>query len=523
MLCTIFISVFLMIKSLFLTHNIKKMKIFTSKQIRECDHFTIQREPVSSITLMERAAEECSNWLANHIQNHTRFLIFCGNGNNGGDGFAISRLLYQKGFDVEVFIDTDNYVYLDDAKLNFNQVKDISGIEIKDFDEAHNINFSKNDVIIDAFFGSGLNRNIEGKTSELIKLLNKIEARKISIDIPSGLFADVNINPNSIVFKADHTLSFQFWKQSFLHPETGIFTGKIHLLNIGLSEEYIQNTPTHQYIICETLIQNIYKPRNEFSHKGSYGKTCIIGGSFGKIGAAVLATKAALKAGSGLTFTLAPKCGYEVLQSSCPEAMYLYGGEDFISNFEIEKNMVCGIGPGLGTDPQTEAVFFNFLQLYNQPVVLDADALNLISKHPENLNLIPKNSIITPHPKEFERLFGKTENSFERLILAQNKAKNLGIFIVLKDHHTQIITPEGLVYYNITGNSGMAKGGSGDVLTGIITSLLSQNYSSQEAAIFGVWLHGKAGDLASEKHSKEAMLPFDLINELGNVFKMLKA
>lgn len=470
---------------------------------------------------MERAAEACSDWLLRHTRNNPEFFIFCGNGNNGGDGFAIARLLYQKGFDVEVFIDKNNASFSEDAQINLNRLKEISGIEIKDFDEAKNIRFTKNAVIIDAVFGSGLNRNIEGKAYEIINFLNGINARKISIDIPSGLFADENINENSSVFKADDTLSFQFWKQSFLHPETGKYTGAVHILDIGLSGKYIHNTETDQYIICEKLIQQFYKPRNEFSHKGTYGKTCIVGGSFGKIGAVVLATKSALRTGSGLTFTLAPKCGYEILQSTCPEAMYLYGGEDFISNFEIEENAVCGIGPGLGTDPETEESFLNFLQNYNEPLVLDADALNLISKYPKDLDLIPKNAIITPHPKEFERLFGKTQNSFERLDLAKEKSKKLGIFIVLKDHHTQIITPQGLVYYNTTGNSGMAKGGSGDVLTGIITSLISQNYLPEEAAILGVWLHGKAGDLAAGKYSKEAMLPSDLIDELGNVFRLL--
>ncbi|HOB25066.1 MAG TPA: NAD(P)H-hydrate dehydratase, partial [Kaistella sp.] len=344
----------------------------------------------------------------------------------------------------------------------------------------------------------------------------------ISIDIPSGLFADKMMKEETVVFKADETLSFQFWKKSFLHPETGVFCGNINILDIGLGKEFIQKEPSENFVIDETLIRNIYKPHNEFSNKGTYGKTTVVAGSFGKMGAAVLATKAALKSGSGLTFTLAPKCGYEILQTTCPEAMYLYGGEDFISHFDVEENSVVGIGPGLGTDPETENTFLEFLKNYSKPLVLDADALNIISKNTGNLRFIPKNSIITPHPKEFERLFGKTENSFDRLELSKKKSEELEIFIVLKDHHTQIITPENKVYYNITGNSGMAKGGSGDVLLGLITSLLAQNYSPKNASIFGVWLHGKAGDFAAEKHSKEAMLPSDLIDELGNAFKTLK-
>ncbi len=497
------------------------MKIFTAEQIKNCDRFTIENEPISSINLMERAAKACTNWLIANSRNNENFYLVCGNGNNGGDGFAIARMLYQKGFDVTVFVDKSNNRFSEDAAENYQRLKEISGIEIFDFDEIENFKFQENVTIVDALFGTGLNKNIEGKTKNLIEFLNSLHFRKVSVDIPSGLYADKNLDESATVFQADDTLSFQFWKKSFLYPETGQFCGKIHILDIGLSGKYIHETKTENFVICEKLIRTIYKPRKDFSHKGNFGKTCIIGGSFGKIGAEILAVKAALRTGSGLTFALAPKCGYEILQISCPEAMYLYGGEDFIQNFEVENDFTIGIGCGLGTDPETENAFLDFLKNYEKPLVLDADALNLISKNRENLKLIPKNSIITPHPKEFERLFGKTENSFERLILAKQKAKELQIFIVLKDHHTQIITPENEVFYNITGNSGMAKGGSGDVLTGIITSLLSQNYSPQEAAIFGVWLHGKAGNFAVEKYAREAMLPTDLIEELKNVFKIL--
>ena len=497
------------------------MKIFSADQIRNCDKFTIEHEPVTSLNLMERAAESCANWLSVHSHNNESFYIFCGNGNNGGDGFSIARLLYLKGFDVDVFIDKEKHNFSEDAQTNFNKLKQISGINIYDFDEAKGFKFKENSTIVDALFGTGLNKKLEGKTQNLVEVLNSVNVNKVAIDLPSGLFADGNCDEVSTVFQADDTLSFQFWKRSFLHPETGKFCGKIHILDINLSAKYINETKTDHYVIDENLISETYKPRADFSHKGNFGKTCIIAGSFGKMGAAVLATKAALRAGSGLTSTLAPKCGCEILQTTCPEAMFLYGGEDFISNFETENDMVCGIGPGLGTDPETEENFIEFLRNTAQRLILDADALNLISKHSENLNIIPKNSIITPHPKEFERLFGKTENSFERLELAKQKAKELKIIIVLKDHHTQVVTPEGLVYYNITGNSGLAKGGSGDVLLGIITALISQKYTPEEAAIFGVWLHGKAGDLAADKFSKEAMLPSDLIEEMGNVFKIL--
>ena len=497
------------------------MKLFSAQQIRNCDQFTIENEPISSINLVERAAETCARWIENHFNETSEFQVFCGNGNNGADGLAMARILFLKGFDVNVFINEKNSSYSPETEINLKRIQEISGITVYDFNEIDHFVFPKNSAFVDAIFGTGLNRKIENSVKNLIQKLNQLRFPKISIDIPSGLFADRSLEENEIVFNADQTLSFQFWKKSFLHPETGKFCGIIHILDIGLSQKFMENEHSDYFVIDETEIRKIYRPRNQFSHKGNFGKIMIVAGSFGKIGAAVLATKAALKSGSGITFARIPACGYLVLQSNCPEAMVEVSGENFLTDFPVENDRVLGIGPGLGANSETQKSFFEFLKNYKNPLVLDADALNMIAQNTEILSSIPKNSIITPHPKEFERLFGSTENSFERLELAKRKSKELGIYIVLKDHHTQIITPEQKVFYNITGNSGMAKGGSGDALLGIITSLLAQNYSPEEAAIFGVWLHGKAGDFAVEKYSKEAMLPTDLIDELGNVFKIL--
>lgn len=495
------------------------MKIFTTKQIKECDEFTISNDQISSIRLMERAAQSCVSWITDNCKNHNKFAVFCGKGNNGGDGLAIARLLYLKGFDVDVFINGSKPEFSDDAQVNFERLEGISGISIKKFNEVEQDGFDSNTIIIDALFGTGLSKELEGEYKELVDQLNGIDLVKISIDIPSGLFADIVSNDNSTIFKADYTLSFQFWKRSFLHPETGYLTGKVEILDIELSEDYISAADTGYFVIDEKLIKRIFRPRQNFAHKGTYGKVTMIAGSFGKIGAAVLSTRSALRVGAGLTFTVAPECGYEILQSSCPEAMFIKGGDQHIDHFDKDDDSVYGIGPGLGTHPETQKGLLQFLKTYSKSLALDADALNIIAENKKNLKLFPKGSVITPHPKEFERLFGATENSFERLELARNKAQELQIYIVLKDHHTQVITPEGKVYYNVTGNSGLAKGGSGDILTGVLASLLAQGYSEKEAALFGVWLHGKAADLAAEKHSKESMLPNDVINEFGNVFE----
>ncbi|MEY8759236.1 NAD(P)H-hydrate dehydratase [Chryseobacterium tongliaoense] len=493
------------------------MKIFTAEQIRQCDQYTISNEPVSSIQLMERAAQASADWIAENCKDYKTIVVFCGNGNNGGDGFAIARMLYLKGFDVDVFINGPKTKFSEDAEINLKRLKEFSGISIINFGETHH--YRSKTIIIDALFGTGLSRPLDAGYKDIINDLNVKNNLKISIDIPSGLFPDQITAENSAIFKADYTLSFQFWKRSFLHPETGKYTGKVVVLDIDLSEEYISETETDYFVTDEEVVSRIFRPRQEFSHKGTYGKATIIAGSYGKMGAAVLSTRAALKTGAGLTFTLAPECGYEILQTSCPEAMFVEGGEKYIRNFEIDESSACGIGPGLGTDPETGKNLLQFLKDYAKPLILDADALNIISENKKNIKLIPQKSIITPHPKEFERLFGATQDSFERLELARKKAAEFKIYIVLKDHHTQIITPEGKVYYNITGNAGLAKGGSGDILTGIITSLLAQGYTEEHAAVFGVWLHGRAADFAAEKYSKESMLPTDVINELGNVFE----
>ncbi len=493
------------------------MKIFSSSQIKACDQFTIDNESVASLQLMERAAQSCMDFFIHEFQKNETIYIFCGNGNNGGDGFALARLLYLKGFDVEIFVDKSQKKFSKDAQVNFNNLKEIL-VNISDFSELDPVAIGTESVIVDALIGSGLNRKVEGNMAELINRLNEINAHKISIDIPSGLMSDENITSDTVVFCADITLSIQLYKKSFLHPETGKFCGRVEVMDIGLNKECIQETQTDNFVFLEEDAQKVFRPREEFSHKGNFGKTAIVAGNYGKMGAAVLATKAAICSGSGLTFSLVPKCGYQILQISIPEAMFIESGVECIQKIYFDDEYVYGIGPGIGTHAGTENALIEFLKRINKPLVLDADALNILSRDIKNLKLIPKESIITPHPKEFARLFGETKDSFERLELAKQKAHELNIYIVLKDHHTQTITPQGDVFYNITGNSGLAKGGSGDVLLGIVTSLLAQGYSSKEAAIFGVWLHGKAADVAAEKHSKVALLATDVIENLGEVF-----
>lgn len=497
------------------------MKLFTAQQIRDCDVFTIASEPIASINLMERAAKKCFSYIEDLETDLPHYHIICGMGNNGGDGLAIARMLIEAGEIVSVYILKISDKFSADAEINYQRLLEISTnifwIKDKNFD----FNIYSNEIVLDCIFGTGLNRAVEGFPQEIIKKINEIKAYKIAIDIPSGLFADEISPQKNTVFKADKTLSFQFPKRSFLHPESYPFSGEFEVLPIGLSSQFIKNEITNNFITSEDLIKQYYKPRNPFSHKGTFGKCTLIGGSYGKIGAILMSTQAALNSGVGLVFTAAPKCGYSVLQTVAPEAMFISAGKKRITSFQPDEEITLGIGPGLGTSEKTQKWFLPFLRTLNKPCVLDADALNILSLHKEYITEIPQNSILTPHPKEFERLFGESANSIEQTELAREKAKELKLIIVLKGHHTAILSPNGNCFYNTTGNSGMAKGGSGDVLTGLITGLLAQGYSPEVAARMGVYIHGVAGDIASEIYSPESMSAINIISCLGEVFKDL--
>jgi len=497
------------------------MKIFNAQQIREWDQYTIQYEPVSSVELMERAAWQCVQWLAEQDLLDHSFKIFCGKGNNGGDGLAMARMLSQKACRVAVFILEFGHLGTDDFQANLERLHQQAAVEIKFIQTGQQFPSLENtDIIIDALFGSGLNRPLEGVTASLVAHMNDSGCEIIAIDTPSGLPIDHSAEGKMII-RANHTLSFQVFKLSFLLPENADFIGEVHVLDIGLLAEFYDSTETNYELIDKKIISAIYEPRHKFAHKGKFGHALLITGSYGKMGAGVLCARACLRSGAGLTSSHVPKCGYEIMQAAVPEAMLL---SDFNSSIitkieeDLSKFSCIGIGPGIGTATETRIVLQELFETHTKPVVLDADALNLIASDKRLLQKIPKNSILTPHPKEFERLFGESKNDFERLKLAGQKAKELDVIIVLKGHHTCIATPGGKLYFNNTGNAGMAKGGSGDVLTGIITALVGQYKESIKSAILGVHLHGLAGDIAARKYSMEAMIAGDIVESLGEAF-----
>ena len=508
------------------------MKIFDVKQIHEADKYTIEHEPITSIDLMERAATACVKWITERYDNKIEFIIVCGLGNNGADGLAIARLLSEKNYSVRVFIINHSDKRSDDFLNNYGRLKSIQVANLKVVEipsiESFKDSFHYNGqcLLIDAIFGSGLNKPVTGFIADVINFINQTRSGGIiSIDVPSGLYCDELNNGTDAIVKANHTLSFQFPKLSFMFPETVGYIGEFTILDIGLHPGYINHAQTKNFFSTKNDVRLFLKTRSKIAHKGNFGHALLVAGSFGKIGAAVLAAKACLRAGVGLLTVHVPKVGYEILQTSIPEAMADVDSEtNFITdNIRLEKYNSIGVGPGIGNEKQTQNVVKLLIQNTSATIVFDADALNIISENKTWLSFVPANSIFTPHPKEFERLAGKTENSVERLKLQREFSIKYSVYLVLKGSHTSVSCPNGEIYFNSTGNPGMATAGSGDVLTGIITSLIAQGYTSQQACILGVYLHGLAGDFSALAKSEESMIASDIIEHLPSAFNFLKS
>lgn len=499
------------------------MQILTANQIHDWDQYTILNEPVSAIDLMERAASTCYDWLMVHGYQYKRFSIFCGKGNNGGDGLVIARLLSRSEHDVTVYILEFGHKGTEEFQANLGRLHETGAI-IKFISGPETIQaIPAGDIVIDSLLGSGLNRPLEGLTAVVVQHINTSGNEIISIDIPSGLSADTS-SKNNIAITAKHTLSFQCFKPAFLVSENENLIGQLSILDIGLHPEYLTTTEISTILVDSTLVKNIFRPRKKFSHKGTYGHALVIAGAYGKMGAAVLSTRACLRSGAGLCTIHIPICGYEIMQQSAPEAMVITDKNEKKNtalNGILSTYSSVGIGPGIGTDAETAGLLEQLFNEYQKPIVIDADALNLLAKNKQLLDKVPPYSILSPHPKEFERLFGETANDFERIELARQKAQQHQVVIVLKGHHTLIASPSSLNYFNTTGNAGMATGGTGDILTGILTGLLAQGYDPDHAAILGVYLHGRAGDHASKASSMEAMIASDITKYLGKAFAEL--
>ncbi|WP_188933576.1 NAD(P)H-hydrate dehydratase [Dyadobacter endophyticus] len=492
------------------------MKIFNVEQIRAMDAYTIAREPINSIDLMERASQAFVRWFCNQYVNTRPIAVFCGKGNNGGDGLAIARILSGCGYDVQVFVVEYNLNATDDFRQNLSRLADhLTPRLIQSENDLPRL--EKKVVCIDALLGSGLSRPVEGLLGIVIKYLNDLPNRLLAVDIASGLYTDRPNGPSDIIIKPRYTITFQLPKLSFMLPQNAEYVGEWHVVDIGLSSEYIKNTDTHYYFTDKPEAEKRIKPRQKFSHKGTFGHAVLIAGSYGKMGAAVLSGKACLRSGVGLLTMHVPACGYEIAQISVPEAMTTVDeSEKYISEApDLGSATAIGIGPGIGQAPATAKVLEKILGQAKVPVIIDADALNILSTHPHLLYKLPANTILTPHPKEFQRLAGDSSNEYERLEKARVFSSKYKVIICLKGANTAVVLPNGEVHFNSTGNPGMATGGTGDVLTGIITSLLAQKYAPADAAILGVYQHGLAGDRAAEARGQTALIASDVVECLG--------
>jgi ADP-dependent NAD(P)H-hydrate dehydratase / NAD(P)H-hydrate epimerase len=499
------------------------MEILSAEQIRAWDAYTMQHEPIASIDLMERAAASCYSWLESQNYIGRSFSIYCGKGNNGGDGLALARMLSDADCSVTVYILEFGFLGTDDFQINLARLHQ-TAVEVRFIQGVDNFHpVTPGDILVDALLGSGLNRSLEGVAAALVDHLNASGNEIIAVDIPSGLFVSRS-SRGSTVIHAAHTLSFQCYKPAFLMPENGPIVGSVHILDIGLDPGFLEQISREAELLDEHIIRAIYKPRPAYAHKGNFGHALLVAGSYGKMGAAVLGARACLRSGAGLLSVHIPGCGYPILQTAIPEAMVLVDADERIHTAfegELSGYSAVGVGPGIGTEGRTVEFLRDLLGRSTKPMVLDADALNIISSSAGLWAMVPAYSIVTPHPKEFERLFGPSGDDFARVEKAREEAKARQCIIVLKGHYTYIAMPGGKGYFNSTGNPGMAKGGSGDVLTGILTAMLSQGYSPGEAALLGVYLHGLAGDLAASTWSQESMLASDLVEQLGSAFEAL--
>jgi ADP-dependent NAD(P)H-hydrate dehydratase / NAD(P)H-hydrate epimerase len=499
------------------------MKILSGRQIREADAYTIAHEPVASEALMERAATAFASKFREQYPAPGEIFVFCGPGNNGGDGLAIARLLQPEGYHPRIILLDFGGDASKDFKINLERLEQRASIPVLKINNAIQLPDIKHDaVVIDAIFGTGLSRPAEGLAAAAIERINNSGATIVSVDMPSGLFTDTANEKGQSIVRASRTFTFQLPKLSFFFCSNAMYTGNWEILDIGLDPEFIDNAECADYYIDAAHVKSILRPRQHCDHKGSFGHALIWAGGYGKIGAALMCTDACMHAGAGLTTVYIPECGYEILQTGVPEAMVLTDpDEKKLSGLppDIEKYNALGIGPGIGMHLKTAQALGALLkEVKDIPVVIDADALNIIAAHPDAFGKLPRNCILTPHPKEFERIAGPAANDWERHNLASDFAKTHHCVLVLKGAYTSIHLPDGRTWFNATGNPGMAKGGSGDVLTGIITALLAQKYSTEEAAILGVYLHGLAGDFAANKYGMWSMTARDLISCLGEAF-----
>ena len=514
------------------------MKLFTTKQIAELDKYTIEHEPISDIDLMERASLQITSWLVHHFSTENKMVFFAGPGNNGGDALAIARQMADLDFICEVYLLDLGKELKGSPAINWQRLENQKKVKLSKISSLSEFpEISLTDIIIDGLFGSGLTRPLDGLADGIVQKINAVKISHhpsqsrvmtknmvISIDIPSGLMGEDNSeNILENIIQADITLTFQFPKIGFFFAENEKFTGVWEVLPIRLHPDGIAQTLTDFFLIEKEEIQQIIQKRSRFGHKGTYGHALLIAGSYGKMGAAVLASKACLRSGVGLLTTHIPHLGYSIIQTAVPEAMASIDQHDsFFTEFpDLSQFSAIGVGPGINQKTNTKRALNELIEKSNLPLVIDADALNILAENKNWMEKLPENSILTPHPGEFKRLVGDSENSYFRIQKQIEFSKKYKVIVVLKGAFTSVSTPDGRLFFNSSGNPGMATAGSGDVLTGIILGILAQGILPENAALTGVFLHGLAGDLASFQKSEYSLIAGDIDEFLGEAFLAL--
>jgi len=500
------------------------MKILGASQLAELDQFSIDLQNISSWDLMERASRLAFLRLKSILPiSPYKVYILAGPGNNGGDGLAIANFLTLEGVDVEVILVNYTETRSEDNQRNLHRLKDAK-VKIIDFNKASKLSkITSEDVVIDAIFGVGLNRSMPDFVQDSIQYINSVSPLSISIDVPSGMFLDRIPATNEQVFQSDYTYTFQTPKLSLFLPDYANSVGHLDIIDIGLNKDILNSLPSDLTYVDLKAAKKLYRLRSRFSHKGTYGHAVLVGGSQLMLGSIILAAKSCMRSGVGKTSVMMPNKAHLTMIQHQPEVMLIDNpSSHFISyqSLEFEPNSV-GIGVGIGTSTEAFDALKSWLVNSKSPLVIDADALNLIAKHENLLDFIPKKSILTPHPGELKRLIGAWKDDFDKLNKIKSFSKRLDVIILAKEAYSLCIYKD-QIHVNSTGNSGMATAGSGDVLTGLITGLLAQKYSSMEAAIIGMFLHGLAGDLALKLMSEESLIASDLIDQLGHSFLKLK-
>lgn len=504
------------------------MKIYTSEDIRAIYRRTIETEGIPSSELIMRMARGVADEIASRWRPNRPMIVFAGPGHNGAETLAVCRILAERGFSPSVYLfNIGGKRLTHECAVCRDELLKSAGGQIHWTEVTNDFNMpviTPQHIVIDGLFGTEISAPLQGGFAWMAREINDAKPTVVSIDLPSGLFGDLNpLTVNRDIIHATLTLTMQVPRISFFQRDNAELVGEWRTIDIGLNRDVMLTTPTHYHLVEAHEVKEVLKPRNPFADKSDFGSALLITGCYGMMGASVLAARGALRGGVGKLTVHSPQCGYEVLQSSVPEAMFDADvNKIVISDMKTAHEYdAVGIGPGIGTNEMTVNALELFLKTTVNPVVLDADALNCIASRPTLLREVPVNSIITPHAAEFDRLFGECHSDDARLIKALEKAKEHHIIILLKGHYSALVYPDYRIVFNSTGTPAMATGGCGDVLTGLITALMAQGYNPGVSGWIGMFVHGLAGEIAAKEHGEIGVTAGDIAANIGKAFRQI--